>query len=63
MRWARRRGPRSWQLPEDCRKAADEILISAARAGMDLRDLAALAPGAAPPAGPLTSTYAPPVPR
>jgi hypothetical protein len=30
-------------LPEDCRDAADEILIAAARAGMDLRDLAELA--------------------
>ena len=31
------------QLPEDCRDAADEILIAAAVAGMDLRDLAELA--------------------
>ena len=31
------------KLPEDCRDAADEILIAAAKAGMDLRDLAALA--------------------
>jgi hypothetical protein len=31
------------QLPGDCRDAADEILIAAAVAGMDLRDLAALA--------------------
>src|SRR6266851_2239070 len=31
------------KLPEDCRDAADEILIAAAVAGMDLRDLAALA--------------------
>jgi hypothetical protein len=31
------------KLPEDCREAADAILISAAVAGMDLRDLAALA--------------------
>jgi hypothetical protein len=31
------------QLPEDCRDAADAILLSAARAGMDLRELAALA--------------------
>jgi hypothetical protein len=30
------------KLPEDCREAADAILLSAARAGMDLRDLAAL---------------------
>src|SRR6266849_4672286 len=30
-------------LPGDCRDAADEILIAAAVAGMDLRDLAALA--------------------
>jgi hypothetical protein len=31
------------RIPEDCRNAADEILITAAKAGMDLRDLAALA--------------------
>ena len=31
------------KLPEDCRDAADEILIGAAKAGMDLPDLAALA--------------------
>ena len=31
------------KLPEDCREAADGILISAALAGMDLRDLAGLA--------------------
>ena len=31
------------KLPGDCRDAADEILIAAAKAGMDLRDLAALA--------------------
>ena len=31
------------KLPEDCREAADAILLSAARAGMDLRDLAGLA--------------------
>jgi hypothetical protein len=31
------------RLPEDCRDAADEILIAAAVAGMDLRDLTALA--------------------
>src|SRR6266567_1622459 len=31
------------KLPEDCRPAADAILITAARAGMDLRDLGALA--------------------
>ncbi len=31
------------KLPEDCRDAADEILITAATAGMDLRDLGALA--------------------
>src|SRR5712692_3717613 len=31
------------KLPGDCRDAADEILIAAAVAGMDLRDLAALA--------------------
>jgi Domain of unknown function (DUF222) len=31
------------KLPEDCRPAADAILLSAASAGMDLRDLAALA--------------------
>ncbi len=29
-------------LPRDCRQAADEILLAAARAGMDLQDLAAL---------------------
>jgi Domain of unknown function (DUF222) len=31
------------KLPGDCRLAADAILLSAARAGMDLRDLAGLA--------------------
>ena len=31
------------KLPEDCRAAADEILLAAARSGMDLRDLAGLA--------------------
>ena len=31
------------KLPEDCREAADAILVAAARAGMDLRDLAGLA--------------------
>ncbi len=31
------------QLPADCRPAADEILITGARAGMDLADLAELA--------------------
>src|SRR5712691_9909470 len=31
------------KLPEDCREAADEILIAAATAGMDLRDLVGLA--------------------
>ena len=31
------------RLPEDCRPAADVILLSAATAGMDLRDLAGLA--------------------
>ena len=31
------------QLPEDCREAADAILVTAARAGMDLRGLAELA--------------------
>jgi Domain of unknown function (DUF222) len=31
------------RLPEDCREAADEILVTAAKAGMDMRDLAALA--------------------
>jgi Domain of unknown function (DUF222) len=30
------------RLPEDCREAADAILLSAAKAGMDLRDLAGL---------------------
>jgi len=31
------------RLPEGCREAADEILIAAAKAGMDLRDLVGLA--------------------
>jgi len=31
------------RLPEGCREAADEILIAAAKAGMDLSDLAGLA--------------------
>jgi hypothetical protein len=31
------------KLPEDCREAADEILVTAARAGMDMRGLVALA--------------------
>ena len=31
------------RLPEDCRPAADAILLAAARSGMDLRDLAELA--------------------
>jgi Domain of unknown function (DUF222) len=31
------------KLPEDCRPAADAILLSAAKAGMDLRDVAGLA--------------------
>ena len=31
------------KLPAGCRRAADAILVTAARAGMDLRDLAALA--------------------
>jgi hypothetical protein len=30
------------KLPEDCRPAADAILLSAARAGMDLRELGGL---------------------
>ena len=30
-------------FPEECREAADEILVTAAKAGMDMRDLAALA--------------------
>ena len=30
------------KLPEDCRRAADAILLSAARAGMDLRELGGL---------------------
>ena len=30
------------KLPEDCREAADAILLSAAKAGMDLRDLGGL---------------------
>jgi hypothetical protein len=35
----------SWtdKLPEDCRETADAILVAAAKAGMDLRDLAELA--------------------
>jgi hypothetical protein len=35
----------SWtdRLPQDCRDNADAILVTAARDGMDLRDLAALA--------------------
>ena len=31
------------KLPENCREAADEILLQAARSGMDVRDLAGLA--------------------
>ncbi len=31
------------RLPEECRETADAILVSAARSGMDLRDLAGLA--------------------
>ena len=31
------------KLPEDCRDAADEILLAAATAGMGLRDIATLA--------------------
>jgi Domain of unknown function (DUF222) len=31
------------RLPEDCRATADEILLAAAKSGMDLRDLAGLA--------------------
>jgi hypothetical protein len=31
------------KLPEECRPAADEILVRAARSGMDVRDLAGLA--------------------
>ena len=31
------------KLPEECREAADEILLRAARSGMDVRDLAGLA--------------------
>ena len=31
------------KLPQECRQAADEVLITAARAGADLRDLAGLA--------------------
>ncbi len=31
------------KLPQDCREAADAILVTAARAGMDVRDLAGLA--------------------
>ena len=31
------------KLPQDCRQAADAILLTAAQAGMDVRDLAGLA--------------------
>ena len=31
------------KLPQDCREAADTILVTAAKAGMDVRDLAGLA--------------------
>ena len=42
------------KLPEDCREAADEILLEAARSGMDVRDLAGLAGDLrpVPPRGP-----------
>ena len=36
------------KLPEDCREAADTILVAAARAGMDVRDLAGLAARSTP---------------
>jgi hypothetical protein len=41
--WARTLCGWTGPIPEDSRDAADEILAAAARAGMDLRDLAALA--------------------
>jgi hypothetical protein len=41
--WARMICQWTDQLPEDCRDTADGILAGAARGGMDLRDLAALA--------------------
>jgi hypothetical protein len=41
--WARTLCGWTDQLPEDCRDTADDILAGAARGGMDLRDLAALA--------------------
>jgi hypothetical protein len=41
--WARTLCGWSRPIPDESRDAADEILIAAARAGMDLRDLAALA--------------------
>jgi hypothetical protein len=41
--WARMICGWTGQLPEDCRDTADDILAGAARGGMDLRDLAALA--------------------
>ena len=41
--WARMICGWTDQLPEDCRDTADGILAGAARGGMDLRDLAALA--------------------
>ena len=42
-RWPGRSAPGPAGLPEDCRPAADAILLSAATAGMELRDLAGLA--------------------
>jgi len=41
--WARAICGWTDELPEDCRDTADDILAGAARGGMDLRDLAALA--------------------
>ncbi|MGD0706744.1 MAG: hypothetical protein ABSA02_43565 [Trebonia sp.] len=41
--WARTICGRTCELPEDCQDTADDILAGAARGGMDLRDLAALA--------------------
>jgi hypothetical protein len=40
--WARTLCTWTDKLPGDCREAADEILLAAAQAGMDLRDLAGL---------------------
>jgi hypothetical protein len=50
--WARTICGWTDQLPEDCRDTADDILAGAARGGMDLRDLAALAAEMQARAGP-----------